>query len=130
LRHTPEDNVGKKSDRKAAKRAAGKQSKLPKRIGGIKLDKQTRRSGERLLAAAISPIGREVIATGLAAIGAAMAARRPGPTPGPAATGTAQPIDPEEAGAQAARQFAALIGGAASAAIARYRDEIAKNDRG
>lgn len=122
--------MGKKSDHKSP----GKAPKLPKRIAGIKLPKELRKSGNMLLATANSPIGREMLASGLmAAIGSAVAQRTtatppgtgpaPKPAPTPASTPQETPIDPAEAGARAARQIVDLIGGAATAALTRYREE-------
>ena len=52
--------------------------KLPKRIGGVKLTKELRKAGGRLLERANSPVGRELIAAGLsmAATAAGAAAKR------------------------------------------------------
>ena len=49
---------------KAAKSA--KAGKIPKSIGGVKLSKTMRKSGEALIAKAQTPQGRQVIAAGLA----------------------------------------------------------------
>ncbi len=144
--------MGKKSERKTGgkKGDAGKRPKLPKRIAGIKLSKELRQSGDTLLAAANSTIGREMLASGLmAAIGAAIAQRSPAaqqpapyqpaphqpaphqPSPPPPESPSPEPrgttIDPTEAGARAARQIVDLIGGAATAALARYREENRKD---
>lgn len=102
--------------------------KIPKRIAGVKLPKELRKSGNLLLETANSPVGRELLVSGLMAVVAGAAARRAAPaptaTPAPAADTTARPtIDPEEAGARAARQVIDMIGGAATAALARYREE-------
>jgi hypothetical protein len=57
---------------------AKKKVKLPKRIGGVKLTKELRKAGGKLLETANSPIGRELIAAGLsmAAAAASAAAKR------------------------------------------------------
>ncbi|WP_404711429.1 hypothetical protein [Sphingomonas sp. MMS24-J13] len=57
---------------------AKKTMKLPKRIGGVKLTKELRKAGGRLLETANSPVGRELIAAGLsmAAAAATAAARK------------------------------------------------------
>ena len=57
---------------------AKKKAKLPKRIGGVKLTKELRKAGGKLLETANSPLGRELIAAGLsmAAAAAATAARK------------------------------------------------------
>ena len=86
--------------------------KLPKRIGGVKLTKELRKAGGKLLDKANSPLGRELIAAGLtmAAAAASTAAKRerdkhaapkgvaaasptsPGPArPGPKPNGSADP---------------------------------------
>jgi hypothetical protein len=57
---------------------AKKIRKLPKRIGGVKLTKDLRKAGGKLLEKANSPMGRELIAVGLsmAAAAASKAAKR------------------------------------------------------
>jgi len=57
---------------------AKKTKKLPKRIGGVKLTKELRKAGGKLLEKANSPMGRELIAVGLsmAAAAASKAAKR------------------------------------------------------
>jgi hypothetical protein len=57
---------------------AKKKAKLPKRIGGVKLTKELRKAGGKLLETANSPLGRELIAAGLsmAAAAATTAARK------------------------------------------------------
>jgi hypothetical protein len=64
-----------KKDKKTAK---PKGVKLPKDIAGVKIPKEWRKKGEKALAAASTPMGREMIATGLsvAAAAAASAAAR------------------------------------------------------
>ncbi|HKX23128.1 MAG TPA: hypothetical protein VJM81_07625 [Rhizorhapis sp.] len=49
-------------------------SKLPKRIAGIKLPKELRKSGGSMLTLARTPLGRELIASGLIAAAAALTA--------------------------------------------------------
>jgi len=111
--------MGKKKDAKKAAKAAGGDIKLPKAIGGVKVPKELRQSGEALLAKANSPAGRQMIASGLTiAAGAAAAAiaRRqappPAPAPSPAATTPTTPaVDPQ--------QIADAVGAAADAVLAR-----------
>jgi hypothetical protein len=57
---------------------AKKTPKLPKRIGGVKLTKELRKAGGKLIEKANSPIGRELIAAGLtmAAAAATSAAKK------------------------------------------------------
>jgi hypothetical protein len=69
-----EEPLSKKS--KSAGKSRG--PKLPKEVAGMKIPKEWRRKGEKALAAASTPAGREVIAAGLsmAAAAAASAAAR------------------------------------------------------
>lgn len=119
---------GKK--KKSAKPSSTK-PRIPKRIAGVKLPKELRKSGNLLLETAASPVGRELLVSGLMAVVAGAAARRaatPAPQPvqqtAAVAPAPTTPLDPEEAGARAARQVIDLIGGAATAALARYRAEL------
>ena len=57
----------------AKKDKSSKQGKIPKTIGGMKLPKELRKSGEKLIARAQTPQGRQVIAAGLAMASAAVA---------------------------------------------------------
>lgn len=103
--------------------------RIPKRVAGVKLPKELRKSGNLLIETANSPIGREVLVSGLMAVIAGATARRAAtpaasPNSAPQQTVDAQPaIDPHDAGARAARQMIDLIGGAATAALTRYRAE-------
>lgn len=102
----------------------GKKGKLPKEIAGIKIPKELRKTGEALIATANSPIARDLMMSGAAAMMATVAARMrgdsqqpgkgaaetaptPAPQPGqPQANGTgATGFDAEAAGAQAARRI-------------------------
>ena len=117
--------MGKKKDAKAEAQAAGGTKsaapKLPKRIAGVKLSKEVRRSGDALIARANSPEGRQAITSGLAMAGAAlMAARagaksRSGPTPvKPGDSGTTAPPAPpvgDAIGAAVDRVLARLLAG-------------------
>ncbi|MFS0772152.1 hypothetical protein [Sphingomonas sp. 1P08PE] len=72
----------------------GKTGKLPKRIGGIKLPKELRRTANSLIEQADSPAGRQVLAAGLTmAAAAASAALTRKPEVRPAASG-GQPVPP------------------------------------
>jgi hypothetical protein len=59
--------------------AKTKKVKLPKSVGGVKIPKDLRRKGEKLIGGAIdtanSPKGREMLAMGLAAVATAAAAK-------------------------------------------------------
>jgi hypothetical protein len=75
-----------------------KSGKIPKTIGGVKLSKGLRKSGEALIAKAQTPQGRQVIAAGLAMASAAVArAKMPPVPPRPAPDGTGTPVvDPAQ----------------------------------
>ena len=59
--------------------AKTKKVKLPKSVGGVKVPKELRRKGEKLIGGAIdtanSPKGREMLAMGIAAVASAAAAK-------------------------------------------------------
>lgn len=115
--------MGKKKDAK-------KGAKIPKEIAGIKVPKKLRKKGEAIIEAAQSPLGREVMLSGFAALasaavtrGMAKAASAPhAPSAPPAASPSpddgGKRIDPTEAGAEAARQFVRGL----SEAFKRMRD--------
>lgn len=70
-------------DKKAKRgKADGKTAKLPKRIGGVKLPKDLRKSANLLLETASNPVGRELLVSGAMAMVANAAARRPASTSG------------------------------------------------
>ncbi|TPG21032.1 hypothetical protein EAH87_06730 [Sphingomonas koreensis] len=94
-----------------------KTTKLPKTIGGVKIPKQVRKSGGELLAKVNSPLGRELLAAGLVAAGAALAKKDAvrGAT-GEAMTGA---VDAQEVGARMAAQIGGVVGAAANAALDR-----------
>ncbi len=116
----------KKHGKKGAKNSGP--GKIPKTIAGIKIPKELRKSGEALIATAASPVGRQVLMTGLAAIvskaatqmqqpRAAQSPTQPAPQPqiqpqGPVTTPPpeAPPFDPEAAGAQMARRVFEALG--------------------
>ncbi|BCA64099.1 hypothetical protein HMP09_3333 [Sphingomonas sp. HMP9] len=85
--------------------AKAKTIKIPKTIGGVKLPKELRKTGNALLEKANSPEGRQVIASGMAMFAtAAMAARSQAakaPAPEPAAAPAPAPAAPSAADATA-----------------------------
>lgn len=66
-----------------------KAGKIPKKVGGIKIPKKLRKSGEKLIEKAQSPQGQQVIASGLA-IAAAVAAKKGKPFTAPHLTPATQ----------------------------------------
>jgi hypothetical protein len=54
--------------------AKDRKGKLPKRLAGVKIPKELRKGGERLLASAQTPEGRAAIARGAAVVASAAAA--------------------------------------------------------
>lgn len=80
--------MGKKKDGKPEK-------VIPKRVAGMKLPKELRRTGDRLIAQATTPAGRAALARGLstaaAMAGTAARAQQPAPRPGHAANDGAAP---------------------------------------
>ncbi|MHA6724167.1 hypothetical protein [Sphingomonas sp. RS2018] len=62
----------------AKKDKAGK--RIPKTIGGLKIPKELRKSGEALIATATSPQGRKMIGAGLAMVAATIATKAHAPT--------------------------------------------------
>lgn len=66
--------MAKKKD-KQAKVNGAKAAKLPKHVAGFKVPKDLRKSGAKLIEAANSPVGRQVLAAGMTALAAAAAAR-------------------------------------------------------
>lgn len=113
------------SDKKTKGRKKGRPGKLPKRVAGVKIPKELRKTGEALLATAASTMGREMLTAGVAAILANAATRMQTPrdpgarptapdrpdTPPPVAPPPITPaFDPEEAGAQMARRVFEAIG--------------------
>ncbi|MGH6614982.1 hypothetical protein [Sphingomonas sp.] len=87
---------------------AGKATKLPKQIAGIKVPKELRKSGAALLEKANSPVGREMIAAGIAAVVTAAARSRAGGKV--AAKATDATAKAAQAGAQDARDLVDAIG--------------------
>lgn len=108
----------------AGKKKSSKKSragKLPKTVAGIKIPKELRKSGEALIATAASPLGREVLMAGVAALVAGAASRmmaspdvspKTPPDPATPAPPSPPPFDPEAAGARMARRLLDAIGAA------------------
>lgn len=105
--------MGKKKDKNAPK--------LPKELAGVKIPKKLRKSGGKLLATVNTPLGRELMAAGLVAAGAAMArkeeARKAARRVAREAEGEAE--DAAALGARVAGQVAGVVGAAATAALDR-----------
>lgn len=94
-----------------------KNAKLPKKIAGVKISKKVRKTGNKLIEAAGTPVGRELPAAGLVAAGTALAKAQRDRRQSEAAS---EPkIDPAERGAQMAGQIGAALGAAANAALDR-----------
>lgn len=96
--------MGRKKQAKKADRAA-EAGVLPKRVAGMKVPKEVRRAGDRMLAAVASPAGREAIAHGLkiaVTLATVAAAGRKAAEPGATADPSPAPLPahkPEEIGA-------------------------------
>ena len=89
--------------------------KLPKKIAGVKVPKKLRKSGNKLIEVANTPAGRELLAAGLIAAGAALAKAQKQKR-----HNAAEPAgDPAERGAEVAGQLGAAMGAAANAALDR-----------
>jgi hypothetical protein len=93
-------------------------AKLPKKIAGVKIPKKLRKSGGKLIEAANTPAGRELIAAGLVAAGTALAAKAKQARRSADDT-SAVHLDPAERGARMAGQIGATLGAAANAALDR-----------
>jgi hypothetical protein len=94
-----------------------KAARLPKRIAGVKIPKAVRKSGGALLGQVNTPLGRELIAAGLVAAGAALAKKdevRRG-----ARLVAEEAEDAAELGARMASQIGDVVGAAANAALDR-----------
>jgi hypothetical protein len=101
--------------------AKKKSTKLPKRIAGVKIPKKMRKQGGEFLARVNTPLGRELLAAGLVAAGAAMSKRD---TVRKAAATAADEVeevaeDAAAKGARVASQIGSVIGAAANAAMDR-----------
>lgn len=105
----------------AKKRKKSGSARLPKRIAGVKLPKELRKSGNALIATAASPVGREVLRAGMAALaGTALAKLREEAAPRDRSTAAQTKAedrgarrDPAALGAQFARNLVAALGGLA-----------------
>jgi hypothetical protein len=95
-----------------------KKSKLPKKIGGVRIPKKVRKQGSELLAKVNTPLGRELIAAGLVAAGAAIASKSEVRKAARRAAGEAE--DAGELGARMAGQIGGIVGAAANAALDRF----------
>ena len=102
--------------------AKTKKAKIPKRIAGVKLPKELRRTGEAILEKANSPQGREMLAAGLtmavAAATAAVARNRAKAAAAAPATEAATG-EPGKPGTPDPMAFATAIGGMAEAALGK-----------
>lgn len=92
-------------------------TRLPKQIAGVKIPKKLRKSGGKLIEAAATPAGRELIAAGLVAAGSALVRAQAAKRASERRTKPA--IDPAERGAQMAGEIGATLGAAANAALDR-----------
>lgn len=122
--------MGKDRDKQAGKSGAkkAKAGKLPKEILGVKLPKEARKAGDRLIEAARSDEGRRAIAGALATVAAtaaavAAAAQRRADRPAEPAADPAPPQDvapaPGVAGTRDARPFDDVVGQVAGAMLGR-----------
>lgn len=103
-----------------------KKGKIPKRVGGVKVPKAWRKSGNALIDTVNSPVGQQMLATGLASVVATVAARLATP-PDAMASGSPPPAgpapDPHAAGEAFARSLIGAFGTAARAALDRHAGE-------
>lgn len=97
--------------------AKKKAKKLPKTIAGVKLPKKVRKQGGALLAKVDTPLGRELLAAGLVAAGAALAQRGAVREAAGEAEGAVE--DAAAKGARVAGQIGGIVGAAANAALDR-----------
>ena len=90
--------------------------RIPKQVGGSKIPKQLRKKGEELLERVDTPMGREMLATGigLAATAAAAAIARKSAKP-QAATAPDVPAKPGEPGIDPRHDLGDAIAGVAAA---------------
>ncbi len=110
--------------------AKTKKGKLPKRIGGVKLPKEVRKTGGRIAKVVGSPAGRDLIAAGLTMAAAALSAavekervkRRGAAKPAADRVGDAKPERATSPAPPAAgndpHEFGAALGKMAEAALA------------
>jgi hypothetical protein len=107
-----------------------KAKKLPKTIGGMKIPKKMRKKGGKLLDKVNTPLGRELLAAGLVAAGAAIAKKNEARKV--AVRATEEVEDAAEKGARMAEQIGGIVGAAANAALDRIfgatRDGAGKAD--
>ncbi|MBR0553654.1 hypothetical protein [Stakelama marina] len=102
-----------------------KAKKLPKYIGGVKIPKEIRKKGGKLLAQVDTPMARELMAAGLIAAGTAMAKRHSERraererSERESSDGAGRGESPEEMGARVAGQAMGIAGAAMTAAFDR-----------
>jgi hypothetical protein len=106
--------------------AKKKAKKLPKTIGGVKIPKKVRKQGGELLAKVNTPMGRELLAAGLVAAGAAMAKREE--TRKAAARVAGEAEDAAAKGARLASEIGGIVGAAANAALDRLLGSGGRRD--
>ena len=106
--------------------AKTKKTKIPKRIAGVKLPKELRRTGEAILEKANSPQGREMLAAGLTMAAAAATAAVARSREQAAATTSAGDPAPGDAGKPSTPDtpdpmaFVTVMGGLAEAALGKF----------
>jgi len=84
-----------------------KAPKLPKKVGGVKVPKQLRKTAKSALEIAQNPIARELVSAAVVAGAAALAKRKVAPPPAPAA----EPAQHTDIGALIAQSVAAFVSG-------------------
>ena len=101
--------------------AKKKAKKLPKTLAGVKISKKVRKQGAELLATVNTPLGRELLAAGLVAAGAAIAKREETRKVVARVAGAAEETAEDAAarGARVASQIGGIVGAAANAALDR-----------
>ncbi len=103
--------------------AKTKKTKIPKRIAGVKLPKELRKTGEAILEKANSPQGREMLAAGLtmaAAAATAAVARSREKAAAAKPVGQAETADAGKPGVTDPQAFANAVGGMAEAALGKF----------
>ncbi|WP_254603207.1 hypothetical protein [Sphingomonas bacterium] len=108
--------------------AKTRKTKIPKRIAGVKLPKDLRKTGEAILERANSPQGREMLAAGLtmaaaaasAAVTRSRAAAEAQKPAGEAASGDTTAGDPGKPGVTDPHALVTAIGGIAEAALGKF----------
>ena len=85
-----------------------KAPKLPKKVGGVKVPKQLRKTAKSALEIAQNPIARELVSAAVVAGAAALAKRKVAP---PAPAPAAEPAQHTDIGALIAQSVAAFVSG-------------------